>query len=186
MKAPNAPMRRAWLQALPMAWATSALLLLDESRLLYVLACLGCLGLAWTWLSGTRLAIARRAISVVLALAIPVQGFAVAAVEARGPAHVHPQRASAEHWHNEVRHHHHAAGEATLVDDGTRERQHSLATAEDKRVAFGGADSITPSQLAFPAFRRSYVPPTDPIAKSPSHVGAALVPPPRLLSASLS
>lgn len=176
--------RNGWLWALPMAWASSALLLVDETRLLYAVACLAWLALAWRCTPPKRLVVARRAISFLLALALPLQGFAMVALDARGAAHVHTHASSAGHWHGEVRHHHHAAGDAILVDDAMRERQHSLGTAEDKRIAFGAADSIAPSQRALPAFVRSHVPPAERTANPPSHIASALEPPPRLPSAS--
>jgi hypothetical protein len=184
MKAFDAPTRRIWLYALPMAWVTSALLLLDQSRLLYVLACLGWVALAWECLAGARLYLARRALALVLALAVPLQGFALTAVETRGPAHVHATPAES-HWHGDVRHHHHAPGESILLDDGMRERQQSLAGAEDKRLAFGGADSIAPSQPAIPSQEHSGAPPDNPRATRPTPIITALERPPQLPLVSL-
>lgn len=179
MKLFDTPTRRIWLCALPMAWATSALLLLDESRLLYALACLGWFALAWRSLAGARLALARRATSFLLALTLPVQGFALSAVETRGPAHIHAAAAES-HWHGDVRHHHHAPGESILVDDGMRERQQSLGTGHEKRLAFGGADSIAPSQPVIAPLEHSGAPPDDRTATRPTRAIAAPERPPRL------
>jgi hypothetical protein len=171
-----------------MAWTTSALFLLDESRLLYGLACLIWLGLAWRGLAGARLAFARRAVSLLLALALPAQSFAVVAAEARGPAHVHSPAlvgaAAGHHWHGEVGHHHHAAGEAMLVDDSSRAHD-ALASGEDKRAAFGAVDALAAASLPVPPLPGSHGPHAVGAAPAATHVASTPEKPPRLLSDSL-
>jgi hypothetical protein len=168
-----------------MAWAASALFLLDESHLLYALACLAWVAIAWGCLGARRLGVARRALALLLALALPAQGFAAAAEDLRGPAHVHETARSADrHWHGNVEHHHHAAGASIIVDDGSRQ-QTALASAEEKRVASGAGDAITAAPPVVAPAQGAEVLLATGLARLVTHAADTPERPPRLLLAFL-
>jgi hypothetical protein len=177
---------RLWLlSVLPLAWATSALLVLEEGGLLHALLGLAWLGVGWQCLAGRRTVVARRALALLVAAALPAQGFAAIAAEVSGPAHFHAAPAAGErHWHAGVMHHHHAPGTAVIVDDGKRSPA-ALASEETKRVAFGAVDAMAAAEPVIPS-------PAPAIAASPArsadcaaHFARPPERPPRLLRSSL-
>jgi hypothetical protein len=159
MRPPERSPRLWLLSILPLAWATSTLLVLADGGLLRALLGLAWLGVGWQCLAGRRTVIARRALALLIAAALPAQGFAAIAAEASGPAHFHTAPAAGErHWHAGVMHHHHAPGTAVIVDDGQRSPA-ALPSEETKRVAFGAVDAMAAAE---------------PVIPSPAPAGAAL------------
>src|SRR5258706_9936931 len=132
---PDSTPSRPWLWATPVAWGMSTLLIVGESGWLPLVACSAslCVGLACC----PRI-LRRRAVASLLALALPVQGFAGISMQVRGPAHYHLHEAS-HHAHVHVERHHHAADEAAIeIDDA---RHQALAAGQDKRTAFSSLDT---------------------------------------------
>ena len=119
---------RPWLLGAPLAWATSATLVLAEGALWSVVP----LALWGLWLGGRRLRVA------LLAALVPLQAAAAVAAEVHGPGHLHA--GSGVHHHAQVEHHHHAAGtDAIAVDD---ERAPADAGARDGKRSAPAADSM--------------------------------------------
>jgi hypothetical protein len=171
------------LGALPLAWASSAALVLADDALIFAALGLVWLGLASRWLAGRRTAIARRALALLIAAAVPAQGFAAAAIEVSGPAHFHaPAKIPAAHWHSGVMHHHHAEGDAVVVDDGKRQ---APSSGEGKRIAFGAVDALAASARALLAPLAANQPAPACIAEPARHTAHPPERPPRLLRISL-
>lgn len=182
----NLPERsaRPWLLgALPLAWASSALLVLGNGSLLALVG-LAWLGLAWKCFAGRRAAVAKRVLALLVAFALPAQGFAAVAAEVSGPAHFHAAaKAGAHHWHAGVMHHHHALGEAVLVDHGKRSQ--TLASGEAKRAAFSAVDALAAAAHTVPPYSPAIAPALQRVAKPAAHVASPPERPPRLLRSSL-
>lgn len=181
MNLPERSVRPWLLGVLPMAWASSALFVLGDGLLVAAVALAWAI-LGWKCLAGRRAIIARRVLALTLAGALPAQGFAAIAADVCGPAHFHAATESgAAHWHRGVMHHHHARGDAIVVDDG--KRQQALATEETKRTAFGvDALPATPSSILPPSAANA--PEQIRVADPPLHVALPPERPPRLFSAS--
>lgn len=120
---------------------------------------------------------AKRVIAWLTAVALPVQGLAVATMEARGPAHYHAstqsmERSHAGHAHEHVEHHHHAPGEDAIeVDDDHQHQTLAVEESGSKRGSSGGFDTLITGPLAFPVDSRA----------SAIAIGNAKKPPPRFL-----
>jgi len=128
---------RPWLLGAPLAWATSATLVLAEGALWTVIP----LALWGLWLGGRRLRIA------LLAALVPLQAAAAVAAEVHGPGHFHA--GGGAHRHAQVEHHHHATGtDAIAVDDERGPRDADVR--EGKRTA-QAADSLTSGIAAIAA-----------------------------------
>ncbi len=117
---------RPWLLGAPLAWATSAALVLAEGALwtVFPLALWGlCLG-------GRRLAVS------LLAALVPLQATAALAAEVAGPAHFHlgtradhPAERAGIHRHGSLQRHYHSA------DAGAIEIEQKSPLAQAKRPA---------------------------------------------------
>jgi hypothetical protein len=135
------------LVTLPLAWLTSAALVLAEDTLVFAALALVWLGLACRWLAGRRAIVAKRALPLLIAAAVPAQGFAAAAIEISGPAHFHvASKSRVTHWHSGVMHHHHADGDAVVVDDG----KWQAPAGEGKRFALGAVDALAAAAHVLP------------------------------------
>jgi hypothetical protein len=118
---------RRWLVALLLAWASAAsVVVLPHGEAL-------ALALAPVWLG---FALARfspsarhRAIASLLALVLPLQAFAGAIADARGPGHYHSD--ASPHSHRQVERHHHSSEVGVIV---VHDHQHAVACAEAKRL----------------------------------------------------
>jgi hypothetical protein len=183
----NLPERspRPWLlSVLPFAWATSALAVLGEGGLLDAFLALAWLCVGWKYFAGRRAAVARRAIALLIAAALPAQGFAAIAAELSGPAHFHATPARERHWHAGVMHHHHAPGDAVVIDDGKRSHP-MLASGETKRAASGAVDALAAAEPLVPALASTSEASPPRCTESPAHVTRPPERPPRLLRFSL-
>ena len=163
----SSPKTAALLWGMPLAWTASALVVLGHCArsagqdglatacdLLLGLILCGGLRLAWKRCLGAQARRgARRAIALLIALAVPIQGFAGIAPELRGPAHFHAgDPSAARHWHGDVEHHHHAADPAIVeIDDGDDQRHAAVAAGSGKRVASGTLDTLTAATLVLPS-----------------------------------
>jgi hypothetical protein len=193
----GAPQRGWWLWAMPLAWATSALLILGESArdahhdssgniwgFLGLLVCCSWLSLGWKVCAGPEnRVLARRAVVGLLAVVLPVQGLIGIAVELRGPAHFHAhENPAAHHGHAHVERHYHAALEdAVAVDDGDAQ-QAAAASVKNKRGAFGSLDASTAAAFIFPSHSLANAIPSERATKQAGHVPCRLERPPRLSS----
>jgi hypothetical protein len=117
--------RSTWLLAVAAGWGTSALLVLTD-------------GASWSVLPLVLLAGAmagRPALVLLLAVALPLQGFAGMAAEIRGPGHFHShERSAAPHWHGQVEHHRHAGDEQSIEVEDERGSAAALAAGDGKRA----------------------------------------------------
>jgi hypothetical protein len=132
-----------------MAWATTAFVLLAENAPAAGHAALFLTGLcaAWKCCAGHRM-LARRVVVALLAVALPVQGFAGIAPALRGPAHFH----GADRGHVHVERHHHAAGEGAIEVDVEDDHHHAApAGGDNKRTAFGSIDTLSAAVLVAPS-----------------------------------
>ena len=89
-----------------------------------------------------------------LALALPIQGLAVATLEIRGPAHFHTEPSEGGphpgHAHARAEHHHHAAADGAIeVDDDDENHRDVQALWRNDSGSFAGVDTLT--QASFPA-----------------------------------
>jgi hypothetical protein len=182
----NLPARssKPWLlAALPLAWATSVVLVVEQDTLLLAAIGLAWFCLAWKCSAGRRAIVAGRTLALLIAVALPAQGFAVIAAEVSGPAHFHAvAKAGAPHWHVGVMHHHHALGEAVIVDDGKRSKP---ALEETKRTAFGAVDALAATAPAVPPMIPACGAPPASFTEPSAHVARLPERPPRLPSAFL-
>lgn len=151
---------------MPLAWTASALVVLGQCAhsagqdalgttcdLLLALVLCGCLRFAWKRVLGAHARRdARRAIALLIALAVPIQGFAGIASDLRGPAHFHADDPSGtRHWHGDVEHHHHAADPAVVeIDDGDDQRHAAAATGNGKRIASSALDTLMDAAFVLP------------------------------------
>jgi hypothetical protein len=180
---------------MPLAWAASTLVVLGHCArsagqdglgalcelLLGLLLC-GCLRLAWKRCLGAQAGRgARRAIALLIALAVPIQGFAAISMETRGPAHFHAGDASgAHHWHGDVEHHHHAADASAVEISNGDDRRNVAAAGENKRAASGALDTLMTAAFVFPSRFGPGALPADHQARRTAHVPGMPERPPRL------
>lgn len=171
------------LSALPLAWATGAVLVLAPEGILLAAIALAWLGVASRYFAGRRTIVARRALALLIAIALPAQGLAAVAVGVSGPAHFHAAaKSGAPHWHAGVMHHHHAEGDAIVVDDGKRQ---APASSEGKRFSFGAVDALTAAGQTFASSLPASEPAYPQVAESAPHAAHPPERPPRLLRISL-
>jgi hypothetical protein len=182
MTLPDRSVRLWLLGILPLAWASSALLVLGDGSL-STLVGLAWLGLAWKYFAGRRAAVAKRALALLVAFALTAQGFAALAAEVSGPGHFHAAaaKAGARHWHAGVMHHHHALGDAVIVDDG--KRSHPLAAGDVKCTALG--DALTASGCTILLHSSAIAPALQRVAEPAAHVASPPERPPGLPRSSL-
>lgn len=161
--------------AMLLAWSTSALIILGDigrdagqgglgnsCDLLRALIYCGCLRFAWKCCLGARNRLyTRRAIALLIAFAVPIQGFAGVAMGLRGPAHFHTHTdhfSGARHWHGDIERHHHAAEAGVVeIDDGDDLGHAALAAGENKRAGYGTLDTLMTMTFVFPAHPRANV-----------------------------
>ncbi len=158
-----------WLWGIPIAWGTSALLLiLAEISWLPFLVCFGWLCVAWKCCPSV---LRRRAVVSLLALALPVQGFAGITMELRGPAHFHAHGDSvSRQGHAHVERHHHAADEGVVEVADDAHHSAALAAGEDKRTVFGSLDTSTASLFVFSPRSLAGAIPADRTAERAGHI----------------
>jgi hypothetical protein len=157
---------RPWLYGAPLAWATSAALVLAEGALWTILP----LALWGLCLAGRRLRI------LLLAALVPLNAAAAIAAEVHGPGHFHA--GDGAHRHAQVEHHRHAAGtDAIAVDDESAPRDIDV---RDGKRGVPAADSLTSSvaPIAAPAHYASPLP--LPPVPGPAFFGAPPERPPRI------
>ena len=133
-----------WFWSIPLCWLTSALIVLGVAPsavffLWFVLAC-------------TYLFRSRSRVVWLVALALPMHGYAAIAMDLRGPAHYHGAAAESapRHAHGAAERHFHVHAEAGVtVDDGERGHE-SNAAGNGKNGSAGGFDTQTPAPLRLP------------------------------------
>lgn len=136
-----------WFWSIPLCWLTSALIVLGVAQsavffLWFVLAC--------TYLFRSRLRVVW-----LVALALPMQGYAAIAMDLRGPAHHHDAVAASapRHAHGVVERHFHAHAEAGVTaEDGERSHE-SNAVGNGKNGSAGGFDMQASAPLHEPLQR---------------------------------
>jgi len=134
--------RARWLSLLATAWASSAAFLVgSEAMGAAFLFCLPCL-VARALGRDAR----RRAIAILVALALPLQGIAAASMQARGPAHFHA--GSAPHSHRHVEHHHHAHGSDAVSAEEVEVRAALAFFEENRRLDAAPAGTAPPALAA--------------------------------------
>jgi hypothetical protein len=137
------PWNAWWLLGIPVAWATSALILLGgEARVAGPLL-FGC-WLAWRCLGCAK---SRRFVVWLTIFALPVHGFAAINMDLRGPSHYHgaPADSASRHAHDHAERHFHTHGQAAIeVDDGDR---HQETKAAEAGKSVSGFDSLSPAHF---------------------------------------
>ena len=126
-----------WLWAVPLAWGTSAAILVPELRVSLFAAgiSLACL----------RAASRRVLVIWAIALALPGQAIAGIMLELRGPLHFHARAGAAHygHAHQGIERHHHAVDEQMV-----RVGDEDSGTKQNKAPSIG-LDALPPSARAF-------------------------------------
>jgi hypothetical protein len=128
-----------------MAWAATALVFVPDGAPGFLIF-LAWLGAAWKCCAGDR-TLARRIVVGLVAIALPLQGFAAIAMALRGPAHFH----GVDHGHAHVERHHHTAGDGAIEVGVEDDHRHApLAAGDNKRTAFASVDTLSTALPVLP------------------------------------